>query len=393
MKLPLVIGLASWLLSGCISPLALNQAVMAYDETATDILSRQLLLNIARARQRLPMHFTGISNIAATFNFQFNAGATPAMTGSSGSIIAPVFGGSVAENPTISIIPIEGGEFTQRFLTPFEADRIVLLLRQGYDVDMLLRLAASELRLDEGAMEMTYRNRPLIKAEYPVFRRAVLHLSTIQDRNALFVEPIVLHRRWSMPKDIVTQHWLEHPPEETSTYSALLSRSGQDYQLTEQLTGRVILTNYDPATLDETERHLLNEWARSGGHDDIDIDIRAGHPGGEFPIRGRFRLRSFHSLLNFIGRDGAGENEYPVDRDPRSPDVSENPVHTLEVVEDAPGGTQGELSVTLNGHRYSLAENTSSFWNREAFRVVYQLFQMTVANLPRNEAPGITIAK
>ena len=31
----------------------------------------------------------------------------------------PIFGGAVAENPTISIVPIEGEEFTKRLLTRF----------------------------------------------------------------------------------------------------------------------------------------------------------------------------------------------------------------------------------------------------------------------------------
>jgi len=141
---------AGWLigilLSGCMSRIALDEAVMAYDEAATDSLSRQLLLNIARARQHLPMHFTGIANVAATFNFQLNVGATPALTGNLGGLIAPVFGGSMAENPTISIVPIEGEAFT------------ILLLRQGYDVDMLLRLVAGELRLEENGTETTYHN-------------------------------------------------------------------------------------------------------------------------------------------------------------------------------------------------------------------------------------------
>ena len=102
-------------LQGCISPLALDHAVMAYDQTTTEIQSKQLLLNIARAHRHQPLHFTGVSNIAATFNFQFNAGATPAMTGESGSLLTPIFGGTVSENPTISIVPIEGEEFTRRF--------------------------------------------------------------------------------------------------------------------------------------------------------------------------------------------------------------------------------------------------------------------------------------
>lgn len=96
------------------SPATLDRAVIAYDRATTDILSKQLLLNIARAHQHQPMHFTGVSNIAATFNFQFNAGATPALTGSSGSLLTPIFGGTVSENPTVSIVPMEGEEFTRR---------------------------------------------------------------------------------------------------------------------------------------------------------------------------------------------------------------------------------------------------------------------------------------
>ena len=76
--------LTSWLvftlvLSGCVSPIALNRAVLAYDEAITSAASKQLLVNIARARHHQPVHFTGVSNIAATFDFRFNAGATPAL--------------------------------------------------------------------------------------------------------------------------------------------------------------------------------------------------------------------------------------------------------------------------------------------------------------------------
>jgi hypothetical protein len=36
----------------------------------------------------------------------------------------PIFGGSVAENPTISIAPIEGEEFTKRLLTPLSGNQV-----------------------------------------------------------------------------------------------------------------------------------------------------------------------------------------------------------------------------------------------------------------------------
>ena len=73
--------LCGLILTGCLSPITLNRAVVVYDEAVTDALAKQLLINIARAQHHQPIHFTGVSNIAATFDFRVNAGATPALTG------------------------------------------------------------------------------------------------------------------------------------------------------------------------------------------------------------------------------------------------------------------------------------------------------------------------
>lgn len=121
-----------FVLSGCLSPVALNRAVVVYDEAVIKAMSEQLLINIARARHHQPLHFTRVSNIAATFDFRFSAGASPALTGDAGSALVPIFGGSVAENPTISIVPIQGEEFTRRLLTPFHHSKLALLLRQHF---------------------------------------------------------------------------------------------------------------------------------------------------------------------------------------------------------------------------------------------------------------------
>src|SRR5512142_206196 len=93
--------LCSLTMTSCLSPITLNRAVTAYDEAVTDAISKQLLINIARAHQHQPIHFTGVSNIAATFDFRVSAGATPALTGEASRALMPIFGGSVAENPTI----------------------------------------------------------------------------------------------------------------------------------------------------------------------------------------------------------------------------------------------------------------------------------------------------
>ena len=83
--------LAVLTLTGCLSPPTLNRAVIAYDEAITDALSKQLLINIARAQHHEPIHFTGVSNVAATFDFRINAGATPTLTGDNGRTLVPLF--------------------------------------------------------------------------------------------------------------------------------------------------------------------------------------------------------------------------------------------------------------------------------------------------------------
>ena len=60
----------SLLLSGCVSPVAMHRAVLEYDWTVNRIETELLLLNIARTRYHEPIHFTAVSNIAATFDFR-----------------------------------------------------------------------------------------------------------------------------------------------------------------------------------------------------------------------------------------------------------------------------------------------------------------------------------
>ncbi|HEX7092879.1 MAG TPA: hypothetical protein VF205_04310, partial [Nitrospiraceae bacterium] len=43
--------ICSLAVTGCLSPITLNRAVTSYDEAVTDAISRQLLINIARAHQ------------------------------------------------------------------------------------------------------------------------------------------------------------------------------------------------------------------------------------------------------------------------------------------------------------------------------------------------------
>lgn len=392
MKLIARIAIGSLLaagLQGCISPLALDHAVMAYDQTTTEIQSKQLLLNIARAHRHQPLHFTGVSNIAATFNFQFNAGATPAMTGESGSLLTPIFGGTVSENPTISIVPIEGEEFTRRLLTPFQENKLTMLLRQGADIDLILRLLAGELRIKGDKQDSVCDNSPKDRQAYRCFRQFVTHLSSIQDRRLLFVEPLMFDRSWQVAADSLTAEQRANLQKEFKVKPDI---SGKALTITQRVTGRVILSNYDPQRLSNEERIKLNDDADDGAMNDVMVDIRPDYPGGELPLHGFFRLRSFYNVLNFIGRGLDDQPEFSVDKHPNTPVVTENPIETLgiSVSENQP---EADSMIEYEGLYYAVTPETGYQWNREGFRLLHQIFQMTMAVLPQQAAPQITISK
>ncbi len=376
---------------GCASTVALDRAVLAYDRTTTENVSKQLLLNIARARHNQPMHFTAVSNIAATYKFAVNAGVGGALTGDRGSLLVPLLGAGAEENPTVSISPMQGEEFTQRLLTPFQEQKLTLLLRQGYDVDSLLRLMGAEVRLQVAGPGniVTYHNRPSDKEGYPVFRRIVAHLSSIQDRQALSVEPLHFDLVWHVPANAVT------PETYASVYkdfSVTYKAEQQAWRIAKRANGRVMITNYDPSALTNEERVRLHAEADEAPPNDILIDVRPGFPGGEYPLHGRLRLRSFHEILTFIGRGIDEEPEFDVTPDIRTSLITENPVHALEIAETREAPSEGEPAVELNGFHYAVREQTGYQWNRKAFSLLYQLFQMSVTAV-ENTGPAITISK
>jgi hypothetical protein len=203
-------------LSGCLSPLALDNMSLAYNEATANDISKQLLLNIARAQHNDPIHFSGISNFAATLDFQANIGATPALTGSNGSSLMPLFGVGAAENPTISIVPMQGAEFTKRLLTPMTENQLGLLLRQNVEVDLLLRLAVLEFRTRKNGREQVY------------------------------FEPLIVEQHWSLPIKSMTPKGFQALEKE---YTITLDQQQGVYRLDKRTVGRMIISNYDPSLL------------------------------------------------------------------------------------------------------------------------------------------------
>ena len=87
------------------------------------------------------------------------------------------------------------------------------------------------------------------------------------------------------------------------------------------------------------------------------------------------------------------EPEYDVSSDPRTPPVTENPVSTLGVMESDSRPAEADRTVKYASHYYAVTPEKGYQWNKKAFLLLYQLFEMTVVKLPQGVGPSITIAK
>lgn len=378
-------------LAGCMGPIALHKAVLSYDETISQLEREMLLLNIARTHQDTPGHFTVTSSIAATFNYQANAGfgATIFERAPAINVYGFNIGTSVAENPTLSIVPIQGEEFTKRILTPMDESVFLFLVFQGTPIDMLMRLMARgiELQAEDGRFQRFILNWPIRLDEYREFRQRALHLVWLGANRRLFVNRI------SYKESIRAK--LPGPLSAGDLASSLEKgyrwrKVGDDgtYELTRPTTGRVAITNYDLGTLTNSELQDLNDRASANPNNFVFLDIRPGYPGGDFPISGGIKLRSLNEILEFLAATIDDTPEVDVDPDPRTGKVEPNPRSALTILVDEPT-RPGVLRMSYGGHDYAIGDTP---WDRDAFKLLYQLFQMTVTDVSGIGLP-ITISK
>lgn len=377
-------------ISGCVGPPVLERQVLGYDEVTSELDQKLLLLNIARADAGRPVHFTTTSSIAATFDWTATIGLGGQIEEPSGTDFFNFnIGGSASENPTFSIIPVSGQEFTKRILTPFDDTAFEFLVFQGGAIDRVMRLMSSgiEVQNRDGSFVRFIENDPVRVGEYEEFRRIATHLRWLNDTRRLFVRALVFEEVF------VDNHTGAMRAEDINNGFAKGFRWQQNpdgsFRLTRLTAGRVAVTNYDPMALSDRERYELNERIRKNPSGFVYIDVRPGDPGGDFPIHGAIKMRSMLQMLIFIGNGIKEVPEFDVEADPRTGLVIDNPTSALQinVTESAPDTRLA--SIEFEGKYYFVND---TFWDRASFSQLGDLFQTTVGEIEAATLP-ITIAK
>jgi hypothetical protein len=383
-------GAVAAAISGCLGPPVLERQVLGYDEVTRTLDEKLLLLNIARVSNEEPVHFTSTSSIAATFNWTTTLGAGGELTGSKGtSFLNLNIGGSASENPTFSISPVSGKEFTERVATPFQDTIFEFLVFQGGKINQTLRLmgAGIEVQKPDGRFVRFIENDPQRPKEYEEFRRIAAHLQWLNDNRQLFVRPLVFNetliadfKNTPSAADInngfnMGLRWRQKP--------------NGNYELTRLQSGRVVVANFDPMALTDQQRFELAEKIKKNPSGFVYLDIKPDGPGGNFPIQGAIKLRSMFQILNFIATGIRIAPEFTVSANVPTEETEAGATATLKInVTDSPPDLRLP-TVYYEGHYYSVNDTV---WDRTTFLILSILFQTTIGRIENIGIP-ITISK
>ncbi|HEY5626662.1 MAG TPA: hypothetical protein VIR79_01825, partial [Nitrospira sp.] len=268
---------------------------------------------------------------------------------------------------------------------------------------LILRLMSRELILNGYGESAALRNEPNRMDEYREFRRRALHLSSLNLARELYVGPIFYDEvfPFGLTRELSTEEILE-------SLDKILAAHGKGYRwiqdadgamaLSRRVSSRIAITNYDPSRLSHRDRRQLALEAEDIPRNAIFVDIRPGNPGGEYPMRGMFVFRSFHAILQFLAMGIAADPEYHVEQDPRTGPIPRNPPWTISIEESESRPQDPAFAVQYEDQWYSIRKAPSATgaqqpWNQVAFRVLSQLYQMTVTEVSKVPTPAITIAK
>jgi hypothetical protein len=371
-------------------PPVLGRQVLGYDEVAKSLDEKLLLLNIARVANGETVHFTSTSSIAATFDWTTTIGAGGRLHNEPQSNFFDLnFGSSASENPTFSIIPVSGEEFSKRVVTPFNDSAFEFLVFQGGAINQVMRLMAAgiEVQLHDGSFVRFIENDPQRPQEYEEFRRIAMHLQWLNNDRKLFVRTLVFQETLITDfKGVPRAEDINNGFDKGLRWRQKLDGN---YELTRLKAGRVVVTNFDPMAMTDYERFELNERIQKNPKGFVYLEIRPNGPGGDLPLQGAIKLRSMLQILNFLARGIHAAEEFDVTPDSCTGEMAISPRATLKInVTDSQPADVAQW-IYYNGRYYSV-DNTR--WDGTTFSILGILFQTSVGEIENVGIP-ITISK
>jgi hypothetical protein len=157
--------------SGCSSHRQLATQAVDFNLTVEKAQNEMLLLNVIRAKDRLPMYMTGISSLSGNLSTSLSAGSTistshsrerePTVVDTLTRGATASLGTAVSANPSFSLAVLDTQEFMRGFLTPIPMDILGYYWSQEWPRALLLYLLVQRVEIEfQGGGTQVLRNYP-----------------------------------------------------------------------------------------------------------------------------------------------------------------------------------------------------------------------------------------
>jgi hypothetical protein len=128
-----------------------------YGEALARSWNEQMLLALVKLRYRDTVQFLQVSSVLTQFEFNGSAGGSGlvGLNSRGTDILSADAGVSYAERPTITYVPIQGKDFSERLLSPISPATIVLLSQSGWSIERLTMCCVQTLNELQNAPSAT----------------------------------------------------------------------------------------------------------------------------------------------------------------------------------------------------------------------------------------------
>ncbi|MEM9557963.1 MAG: hypothetical protein AAGC60_27135 [Acidobacteriota bacterium] len=141
------------MLSGCSFSRTVAEHSIRYNQAVGEAHDQQLLLNVVRAKDRLPMHFTSISEVRGSLTSTFGTKPDAKFGGDATDVYALAPDLSFRSNPTFVLGTLNSQEFMKGILTPVSLETVNYYLEQGWPIDLLFYLLVESVTFPKPPLE------------------------------------------------------------------------------------------------------------------------------------------------------------------------------------------------------------------------------------------------
>ena len=173
--------------AGCTSlgPAVLRGERIHYNLALQHTTNEQMLLNLVRLKYRDTPIFLEVSGIASQVSLSASAQAGAQLQADANELFNLGVDLVYSTLPTVTYTPLQGEDFSQRFLSPLSLDRLMLLYRSGWPLRPILRLGVQRLNQVKNAPRAAVPTLRRRVPDYQDFARVVDLIGELERQDAL----------------------------------------------------------------------------------------------------------------------------------------------------------------------------------------------------------------